>query len=284
MEIKNKIEWISSNIENHYEQNHLIDNVLMPSDEVKEVKKVVTKTKLKQSRLAYKKGETIQVIRLGNTSNDKIEQNKKRKIVQTYTFSRKQYELIQSGADKSMKIFFGIADANCLDCPYNSFGKCYTHKFNQYVGFISMLKSIAKEFGSFDNLPTYSGKIKADAIKMSQNTYVRFGTYGEPSLMPTSLITSMINVAESYTGYTHQWSKNNSLGKFFMASTHTKEEETKARLKGYRSFMAVDKAIEGTVNCPASKEGGYKSTCSKCSLCSGTDGTKVSKSIYILNH
>ena len=176
-------------------------------------------------RIVYRDEDTIQVIRLGQTSNDKIEADKKRKIVQTYTFSRKQYEMVLSGdKTKKMKAFFSVADSNCLDCPYNEYGKCYTHKFNQYVGFKSMLKSIAKEYGLFEEL-----------------------------------------------------------GKFFMASTHTNSEERRARDRGYRSFMAVNDAIEGTINCPASKEGGYKSTCSKCSLCSGTEG-KGSKSIYILNH
>ena len=182
-----------------------------------------------------------------------------------------------------MKMFFSAADSNCLDCPYNVFGKCYTHKFNQYVGFVSMLKSIAKEFPTFDSIPNFNEWIETEAINMSRDSYVRFGTYGEPSLHPIELIEDMVKVSDTYTGYTHQWNKSDDLGKFFMASTHSKPEQLKASAKGYRSFMAVDSAIEGTINCPASKEGGNKSTCSKCGLCSGTEG-KGNKSIYILNH
>ena len=234
-------------------------------------------------RLAFKLNDTLQVIRLGNTSNDKIESDKKRKIIQTYTFSRKQYELIQSGAEKSQKIFFGLADTNCLDCPYNSYGKCYTHKFNQYVGFVSMLKSIAKEHGEFDNIPRYNQLVKAKAVEMSQDTYVRFGTYGEPSLHPITMITGMARVSQKYTGYTHQWAKKDELSKFFMASTHTKSEEMKASKLGYRSFVATNTIISDAVSCPASKEAGYKSSCSKCGLCSGTEG-KGDKSVYIFNH
>jgi hypothetical protein len=234
-------------------------------------------------KLIFRIGDTLQVISKSTTSNDKIESNKKRKIVQTYTFSRKQFELIANGTNDGMKTFFNNADTNCLDCPFNKFGKCYTHKFNQYVGFISMLKSIAKEFGTFDNIPTFRFDMIIQAREMSQGTYVRFGTYGEPSLHPIKMIEEMSNVASNWTGYTHQWMRND-LSKFFMASTHDINEEIVARLKGYRSFIATESKIDSIVNCPASKEAGFKSTCSKCNLCSGTLGTKSNKSIYILNH
>jgi hypothetical protein len=234
-------------------------------------------------KIIFRDSDTIQIFRFESTTNDKIEANKRRKIVQTYTFSRKQYELILHGKNEGMKHFFNSADSNCLDCPFNEFGKCYTHKFNQYVGFISMLKSISKEFGEFQNIPFYSKEIKNKILEISNNTYVRFGTYGEPSLHPVELIEDITKQAQNWTGYTHQWAKKKGLNKFFMASTHTKKEELIASKKGYRSFIATDTKIDGITNCPASKESDYKSTCSKCGLCSGTDG-KGKKSIYILTH
>jgi hypothetical protein len=234
-------------------------------------------------RVVFRKLDVVHVFRLGNTSNDKIESDKKRKIVQSYSFSRKQFELIAEGKNEGMKHFFSNADSNCLDCPFNEFGKCYTHKFNQYVGFVSMLKSIAAEFKSFDKIPTFSREIHNRIVNLSKNTYVRFGTYGEPSLHPLQLIKDVIAVAVNHTGYTHQWVKKPALGEVFMASTHTAEEEKIARENGFRSFIATDKPIEGAVNCPASKEAGYKSSCSKCGLCSGVEG-KGNKSVYILLH
>jgi hypothetical protein len=234
-------------------------------------------------KVVFRNADVVQVFLLSKTSNKKIEANNKRKIVQSYTFSRKQYELILNGNNKGMKIFFSNADSNCLDCPFNEFGKCYTHKFNQYVGFIGMLKSIARKFGSFENIPTYSRDIHRQVVNVSKNTYVRFGTYGEPSIHPLQLIKDVIAVAVNHTGYTHQWSKKPELGEMFMASTHTFEEEKIARDNGFRSFIATDKPIDGAVNCPASKEANYKSHCSKCGLCSGFKG-KGNKSIYILLH
>lgn len=234
-------------------------------------------------KLIFRIGDTLQVLSKSTTSNDKIESDKKRKIVQTYTFSRKQFELIANGTNDGMKTFFNNADTNCLDCPFNEFGKCYTHKFNQYVGFISMLKSIAKDYPTFESLPTFKYDMILQARQMAQDTFVRFGTYGEPSLHPIKMIEEMTNVADNWTGYTHQWMRND-LSKFFMASTHDIDGEIVARLKGYRSYIATESKLDGIVNCPASKEAGFKSTCSKCGLCSGTLGTKSNKSIYILNH
>jgi hypothetical protein len=129
-------------------------------------------------RAIFRTENTIQIFRFGTTSNDKIEANKKRKIVQSYTFSRTQFELILQGLNDGMKTFFSNADSNCLDCPFNSFGLCYTHKFNQYVGFVSMLKSVIKQYKDFYDIPTYNSDIKEQILNMSKNTYVRFGTYG----------------------------------------------------------------------------------------------------------
>lgn len=233
--------------------------------------------------MIFKIDGTLQVIRKGATSNDKIEANNKRAIVQTYTFSRKQFEMIANKDERTMRSFFNAADTNCLDCPFNTFGACYTHKFNQYVGFISMLKSIAKKYPTWYDVPSYDTSFALIVSEMSKGTFVRFGTYGEPSLHPIEMIEAMVQTADNWTGYTHQWKRSDVLGKFFMASTHTLEESNVAKEQGYRSYIATPTPIGEVVNCPASKEAGYKSSCSKCGLCSGTEG-KGTKSIYILNH
>ena len=62
--------------------------------------------------MIFKIDDTLQVIRLGVTSNDKIEANSKRPIVQTYTFSRKQFEMIANNDERNMRSFFNAADSN----------------------------------------------------------------------------------------------------------------------------------------------------------------------------
>ena len=63
-------------------------------------------------REVFRIKDTLQVFRLGTTSNEKISSSNKTKIVQTYTFSRKQFELIANETNDGMKTFFSNADTN----------------------------------------------------------------------------------------------------------------------------------------------------------------------------
>lgn len=236
------------------------------------------------NKIVYRQGDTITIVTLNSTSNKKIAEYKE-KIVQTYHFSREQYEIAQSKT--TMREFFSHDGKVCFDCPFAvsngaSLSACYTHKMMQYSGFLSSLRSIGKLM-QFDDIPEYSPKIGAEIVTMCENKYVRFGTYGEPSLMPISLVRCIVVVAKSWTGYTHQWSKKPEYAPYFMASTHTEDEERIASLIGYRSFVASPSPISKFISCPASSEMGFKSNCSKCGLCSGTKG-KGKKSVIILEH
>jgi hypothetical protein len=221
------------------------------------------------------------VISKSKTSNKKISDGSA--LVQTYTFSYEQWLLATTSRGFGMKEFFALDSNNCMDCPYSGNqgkGGCYTHKFNQYVGFLSMLRSISR-----DDLSPMDGYKNQEILKMCKDTYVRFGTYGEPSLLNYWLVTNMANVSKSWTGYTHQWKKvwASPYNKYFMASTHNKEETQRARDNNYRSFIASTTGTEDAVTCPASAEAGFKSNCASCGLCSGMVG-KGNKDIKILEH
>jgi len=236
-------------------------------------------------KIVYRQGDTITIVTLNSTSNKKIASSGE-KIVQTYHFSREQYEVAQGKT--TMAEFFSHDGKVCFDCPFAvsngaKLSACYTHKMMQYSGFLSSLRSIGKLTSSFDEIPTLSDAQCDAIVEMASNKYVRFGTYGEPSLMPIELVKRMTDVSKSWTGYTHQWSKKSEFAPFFMASTHTVEEERIASLIGYRSFVASPSPISQFISCPASTEMGFKSNCSKCGLCSGTNG-KGTKSVIILEH
>ena len=243
-------------------------------------------------RLTFKLNDAIIVFRLGDTSNAKIAKAKE-KIVQTYSFSKDQFDHVvgrMNGSGASgMDSFFSLDNAVCFDCPFSSStgnGGCYTHKSNQFKGFISMLKSIANEFSKdFNNIPELTNKDYFDIVKMADNRYVRFGTYGEPTLIPIELVSMLTNVASNYTGYTHQYMRKPEYLKYFMASTHNEFQAkiVEDRFES-RSFIAVkDNSEVDAVICPASDEAGFKSTCSKCGLCSGSTG-KGKKNVVILEH
>lgn len=243
-------------------------------------------------RKTFKLGDTILVFRLGDTTNAKIAKEKE-KIVQTYSFSKEQLEHVigrMNGSGISgMQPFFTLDKGVCFDCPFSSNagnGSCYTHKSNQFKGFISMLKSIANEFNqNFDSIPELSTKDYIDIVRMGDNRYVRFGSYGEPTLIPIALVKMMVNVSKSYTGYSHQYMRKPEYAKYLMASTHNQFQANIASEKfGFRSFIAVkDNSKTVGVICPASDEAGFKSTCSDCGLCSGIEG-KSKKDVVILEH
>lgn len=233
-------------------------------------------------KVVFTDDKNLYVISKGKTSNKKITDGKD--LVQTYTFSLEQWHLANTSKGFGMKTFFALDSTNCLDCPFSGnggAGGCYTHKFNQYVGFLSMLRSIKEE-----ELTPLTQIKKSTIMIMSANTYIRFGSYGEPSLLPIRLVQSMTRVASSWTGYTHQHNKPfaQEFSKYYMASTHSDIEAIRRSADGWRSFIALQKGKDATaVSCPASTEAGFKSNCAKCGLCSGTEG-KGSKSVKILEH
>ena len=230
------------------------------------------------------KNEAILVFKLDKTTNAKISTGKE-KILQVYSFSFDQFNYVKDCMETSTKIqpkkFFDLAEKVCFDCPFRGYLKCYTHKYQQYSGFVSMLKSIVREFTTLDFVP-YVGIQTEKILSMAKNRYIRFGTYGEPTLIPLDLVKSMVDASKSHTGYTHQWAKNLDFAKYFMASTHSEGQSKVAEKMGFRSFIASSKPISNAVVCPASKEAGFKSTCEKCGLCSGE--RKGKKHVVILEH
>ena len=234
----------------------------------------------------FKQGDALIVFTYGKTSNKKIA-TATETIVQTYSFSRGQFDEARKQAT-TMRDFFSQDKPVCGDCPFavNNGAKltaCYTHKLMQYSGFLSSLRSIAKAYESFDAIPELTEEIAKQILGGAQGRYVRFGSYGEPSLIPIDLVENIVKVAKSHTGYTHQWKRKPEYAPYFMASVHTSEQEREAHASGWRSFVASKEVIKGLVNCPASNEQGFKSNCSKCGLCSGAQG-KGNKSVVILEH
>jgi len=241
---------------------------------------------MKPKKLFYSKGQNLFVYQFTKTSNKKISEGAEA-IVQTYTFSMDQFNLVKSGSKFTMLDFFALDRSNCLDCPFSGnvagkAGKCYTHKVIQYFGFLSMLKSI-----DINNVGPLTESLKKQIIENSAGKYVRFGTYGEPSLIDFSLVQSICAVAKNWTGYTHQYSKDFAVnfGSYFMASVHSEEERKQAEEINFRSFVITSDGIKinDLVNCPAAKESGYKTNCAKCGLCSGLLG-KGKKSVSINLH
>ena len=117
---------------------------------------------------------------------------------------------------------------------------------------------------------------------------VRIGSYGDPAAVPPQVWSDLLASSGSgrWTGYTHAWrgygllprTDARRLRDLVMASCDSVSDAAEAAADGWRAFIVRDAAELGadlgagvgpTVVCPASPEGGDRSTCERCALCAG---------------
>lgn len=123
---------------------------------------------------------------------------------------------------------------------------------------------------------------------------VRFGTYGEPVLIPLHVVANLASLSTGWTGYTHQWMSLHYAGykQFFMASVHGLTgpwSREHAKSLGWRTFrtMRGGKPAPDEVLCPASVEAGHRLSCLTCRLCDGAGVRKIGLDmvdVYIPGH
>jgi hypothetical protein len=236
-------------------------------------------------KVLFRQGDALILFSEGKTSNKKIARPDE-KIVQTYSFSRGQFDAV--AGKPTMTEFFSHDGPVCGDCPFavNNGAKvsaCYTHKYMQYAGMLSSLRAIARKYYYFERIPELDEVKRTNVIYICTGRYVRFGSYGEPTLIPIDLVSSVCEVASTWTGYTHQYMRHPEYAPYFMASTHGAVDTMLAKSMGWRCFASSEERMDGMVHCPASKESGFISYCSKCALCSGTGG-RGKKSVNIILH
>lgn len=237
---------------------------------------------------AFRAGEAIVVFRYGKSGNDKITASKL-PIVQQYTFTDDQYRIavrsLTGGEKVRMNEFFTHDKAACFSCPFRkeNGGGCYTHKFHSWMSFLNVLRGVYDKYG--EDIPELDDQMTSEILAACANTYVRFGTYGEPVVVPIRLVEAIAEISSNWTGYTHRWREEivAPYMKYFMASTEDRAGNFLAMAMGLRVYFATKGAdTEGMVNCPASAEAGYKTNCHACGLCKGT--SSKAKSIFIIQH
>jgi len=118
---------------------------------------------------------------------------------------------------------------------------------------------------------------------------VRFGAYGDPALIPLSLLRWIAFWCDGHTGYTHQWrSCDQRLASILMASIDSEAQYQTAKANGWRTFRvrpAQGARMQDEITCPASEEAGHRTTCDRCLLCSGSRGkSDPRKDIVIQAH
>jgi hypothetical protein len=118
---------------------------------------------------------------------------------------------------------------------------------------------------------------------------LRIGAYGDPAAVPFSIWNMFCRVAKVHTGYTHQWKKcDKDLSLFLMASVDSEKERDEAQAMGWRTFRTRlpenDFVGANEFICPASHEGGKKTTCGACGACSGLLKGSLNHNTCIIAH
>ena len=153
--------------------------------------------------------------------------------------------------------------------------------------YVQVAKSVLSVYGAYKR----GRYVRADAATIAAalaGKIVRIGTYGDPAAAPVQMWNQITRYAAGRRGYTHQWDQPgfdvDAWAPLVMASADTIDQAAKANLLGMRVFrvsQGVD-VQQGEAICPASAEAGRKSTCAKCTLCSGT--SIKARDIVIADH
>ena len=150
----------------------------------------------------------------------------------------------------------------CGDCKHRHFGSCY----------VNLLHGPNDIYRAFHNDKYVNFELFM--LKYFEGKSLRIGAYGDPAAIPFSFWSKFCKVTKNFTGYTHQWKKcDKDLSLFLMASVESDKERDKAQAMGWRTFrIRLSENDPVGVNefiCPASHEGGKKTTCGVCGACSG---------------
>jgi hypothetical protein len=168
----------------------------------------------------------------------------------------------------------GKSASCCGDCKHDAWGTCYVN-----IGQGGNSVYGAYKRGTY---PVYNPAEHGDVFK---GKIVRFGTYGDPAMVPMKVWTPILKSVKGHTAYTHQWGKAWAAAykSFCMASVDTQAEYDKAKSMGWRTFrvrpqsQADDTTKKRETVCPASEEQGYRKNCIDCLLCDG-----VGKSVDVV--
>jgi hypothetical protein len=157
----------------------------------------------------------------------------------------------------------------CGNCPHRANGivknrTCYVTVFQAPLAVYKAFKR-----GNYVN---WDGDTSVFA-----NRKVRWGAYGDPSLINSDIVRNISEVSDGWTGYTHQWKAEFAAPfvNFFQASCDSVNDLELANDGGWGSFTVLPVGMDRnslpfkTIRCPASVNDTVK--CIKCGLCNGSE-------------
>lgn len=216
------------------------------------------------------------IVVIVNKIDDGSDNEKTGAIVQSFIIRADvaPVEALKTGDDASI----------CGDCPHRPILAKHNRQAPCYVNVGRSVRSVYEAY----KRGRYTRADAATIARALAGKIVRLGTYGDPAAAPVTMWAQITRYAAGRRGYTHQWDRHGfdaqAWAPLVMASADSIDEAARANLLGMRVFrvsMGVD-VQAGEASCPASAEAGKRSTCQKCTLCSGT--SIKARDIVIADH
>lgn len=170
-------------------------------------------------------------------------------------------DAVKSGCDASV----------CGDCPHRADGNvkertCYVTVFQAPLAVYKSYK--AGKYLPYTDASVFKGR------------KIRWGAYGDPSLIDPKIVRDINAVSDGWTGYTHQWTQPfaSEFVNFFQASVDSVSDMNDAVSNGWGFFGVLPVGYDThelpykVTTCPASLSDNVQ--CIECGLCDGR-GRKV---------
>lgn len=185
--------------------------------------------------------------------------------------------ILRADIEPTVALTTGNDRSVCGLCPWASGNGCYVTVHRAPLAIWRAWRA--------GNVPRMAPESIAQAIHRSGRA-LRIGAYGDPAAVPTYIWRALlVGATNGHSGYTHAWRDFPALRDIVMASADTPEDYTDATAAGWRTFRVRsggEPLIPGEISCPASDEGGKRTTCANCLLCAGAD--RSARNIAIMDH
>ena len=165
----------------------------------------------------------------------------------------------------------GLDRSICGDCPHR---RQEDGTRTCYVNLGQAPLSVYRAWASY-SYPVYDAVQDEETLRrLLTNRGIRWGAYGDPGILPASLIDYFNSLALFHTGYTHQWRHafSQQHAGTLQASTDGLLEQREAISMGWKTFSVISKSSDMSMyakQCPATVEHS-EAKCSTCKLCNGS--------------
>ena len=175
-----------------------------------------------------------------------------------------QVWILHENLDPVDAVSLGADDTVCGDCPHR---KQSDGSRSCYVNVGQAPKSVWNSYkrGIY-------GKLSDLDLAVIEDRKIRWGAYGDPAMIDSTLVTILNERAAGHTGYTHQWRQPWAqwCKGLFQASCDGMADYLDATAHGWKTFAVIPQGSEAYSGklCPATADNS-QATCATCKLCDG---------------